>query len=149
MQNAVAPRGQEAHCLPVQASELEAWARKVNNRWLVRSDLKMQTNDYLDHLALVDRKRLQSSCWMARHLLESLGQLEDPKPRFYSGIFSLATRAEAQQYLHEHLFTLSLIPAGMHLHHLDEETLSGHTEVSKLREEIRKGIRALRDIPTK
>jgi hypothetical protein len=88
-----------------------AWVRRVNGRWIVHETLRQCAADYLDHLERIDPERLARSCRNARHLAEGQGYLEDPKPWFYAGLFSLATIPEAEQFLADHAFTLAAIPS--------------------------------------
>jgi len=87
-----------------------AWARRVNSRWIVREGLRASAAAYLDHLASTDGERLLRSCRRARRLTDRFGSDEDPKPWFYAGLFSLATRDEVTRFLTEHPFTLAAIP---------------------------------------
>jgi hypothetical protein len=135
--------GGKNHGCPEDDRLLEAWVRKVNSRWLVHSGLQHRANAYLDHLASTDRERLISSLRIVRELFRTLGPLEDPKPRFYAGVFSLATNEEARRYLHDHLFTFSLIPAGAHLEHPSADVPEVCSQVRRLREDIHKCILAV------
>ena len=87
-----------------------AWARRVNSRWIVRQGLRASAAAYLDRLESIDPERLQRSCHRARRLTDRYGSAEDPKPWFYAGLFSLATREEADEFLTEHYFTLASLP---------------------------------------
>jgi hypothetical protein len=87
-----------------------AWARRVNSRWIVREGLRASSAAYLDHLASTDPERLERSCRRARQLTDRFGSDEDPKPWFYAGLFSLATRDEVIRFLTEHPFTLAALP---------------------------------------
>jgi len=132
--------GRKNHGCPEDDRLLESWVRKVNDRWLVHSGLQHRASAYLDHLAATDRERLIDSLRIVRELFRTLGPLEDPKPRFYSGLFSLAKEEEAKRYLHDHLFTLSLIPVGVHLEHPSADVPEVCTQVRRLREDIYKCI---------
>ncbi|HRQ88278.1 MAG TPA: hypothetical protein PLA50_05735 [Bacteroidia bacterium] len=87
------------------------WARHVNGRWLVRESLRSDADAFLDHLAAVDPARFGRSCSRARRMMDHRQSDEDPKPWFYAGLFSLATREEAARYLKSHHFTVACIPA--------------------------------------
>lgn len=87
-----------------------AWARRVNARWIVREGLRASAAAYLDRLDSIGPERLQRSCHRARRLTDRYGSAEDPKPWFYAGLFSLATREEADEFLTEHHFTLASLP---------------------------------------
>jgi hypothetical protein len=85
------------------------WVRHVNGRWIVRESLRGDAEAWLDHLAASDPARLHEVCCRARRLT-SANPGEDPKPWFYAGLFSLATREEASQFLKGHDFTIACIP---------------------------------------
>ena len=87
------------------------WARRVNRSWLVRSNLNDHTEAWLDYLTELDDGRLLRSCQIARELCNLRQVHDDPKPWFYSGIFQLATAAEAKYFLETHRVTKSLVPA--------------------------------------
>lgn len=91
------------------ASDLD-WVRHVNRRWIVGETLREDAESYLDFLAKTDPERGRASSRRARRLFQQRPPGEDPKPWFYAGLFSLATRAEAQRYLKSHDFTLACIP---------------------------------------
>jgi hypothetical protein len=135
--------GGKNHGCPEDDRLLEAWVRKVNDRWLVHSGLQHRASAYLDHLASTERERLITSLRILRELIRSLGPAEDPKPRFYAGVFSLATEDEARHYLKDHAFTLSLIPAGAHLEHPSADVPEVCSQVRRLREDIHKCILAV------
>jgi len=82
-----------------------AWARRVNSRWIVHRDLNRNAGLYLDLLAQTDQPRLGSSCRNAHLMTDWCDPMEDPKPWFYSGLFSLATPAEAGTFLADHWLT--------------------------------------------
>jgi hypothetical protein len=79
-----------------------AWVRRANSRWVVHHGLEANTESYLDHLAEEDPERLRESCSAAYLLVQERPTDEDPKPWFYSGLFSLATAAEIRTYLSHH-----------------------------------------------
>lgn len=87
------------------------WAERVNRSWLVRSNLNDHTEAWLDYLAANDAERLLKSCETARAMCEQRQQDDDPKPWFYSGIFQLATPAEARRFLDTHRVTKATVPA--------------------------------------
>jgi len=88
-----------------------AWARRINNRWIVHEGLNSRSNAYMDHLQKTDPERLRLSCMAAWQMTHSGDALEDPKPRFYGGLFCLASPKEAKQFLSHHEFILRIIPA--------------------------------------
>lgn len=87
-----------------------SWVKGFNGRWIVRAELRKNAADYLDHLSRTDPARLRQSCRRVKLLTDRYGHDEDPKPWFYSALFSLATVQEAKRYLAEHDFTLAAIP---------------------------------------
>lgn len=93
----------------MNTSDEVAWVRRVNDRWIVRQNLRESAAAYLDHLAAIDPERLQLSCACAKHLTETYGKKEDPKPWFYAGLFRMATPEEAERFLAKHDFTFSAI----------------------------------------
>ena len=115
--------------------ECVEWARRVNSRWLVHEGLDKTARDYLDHLASVDPLRMERSCRMARLLVGQSRGVEDPKPRFYGGLFSLATPEEAERFFSDRLFIAALWPGDDFSppEGLSEETVQ---KLAGLREEI-------------
>jgi hypothetical protein len=87
------------------------WVKRVNRAWIVRGHLNVQAESWLDHLAALDDGRLQQSCENARALCDLRDPLDDPKPWFYAGLFSLATPAEAHKFLATHRVTKALVPS--------------------------------------
>lgn len=88
-----------------------SWARRVNAAWLVHGDLDSDAAAYMDYLAGIDPDRLNRSCKRAWQLVDSLGKLDDPKPWFYGGLFSLATAEEAARFLGDHPFLAAVVPS--------------------------------------
>lgn len=117
-----------------------SWVRKVNARWIVRQTLREDTANYLDYLAEEDPERLHKSCWRARHLQSLRPPNGDPKPWFYSGLFSLIRKSEAQRYLPGHDFTIACILGGSDfgIGTLDPSELSPETaeKIHRIREAI-------------
>lgn len=89
-----------------------AWVQRINNRWIVHEGLNHQANAYMDYLAAIDPLRLEASCRIAHIMTHQKIGHDDPKPRFYGGLFSLATPEEAQRFLAAHWFISHIIPAG-------------------------------------
>ena len=96
--------------MSIDATEDIDWARRVNARWIVREGLRASASGYLDLLASIDPERLSRSCRRARGLTGRFGSTEDPKPWFYAGLFSLATKDEVKHFLTQHHFTLATLP---------------------------------------
>ena len=82
-----------------------AWVRHANARWIVHHNLSLNADAYLNHLAQVDAGRLLASCHNAYLMIWQRDQREDPKPWFYSGLFSLATPDESRKFLAGHWLT--------------------------------------------
>ncbi len=97
--------------VPTDRLDHVAWARRVNARWIVRGGLNDSATAYMNHLERIHPERLVRSCRRAHRLVYSMEPLEDPKPWFYGGLFSLATTAEARRFLAEHPFILATIPS--------------------------------------
>jgi len=119
------------------------WVRHVNGRWLVRDRLRADAAAFLDHLAAIDPERLREACHRARITSDRRARNEDPKPWFYSGLFSLATHAEAVRFLRGHDFTIACLPK---LDKCDLNTLPSETlreETSDLLRRVREAITAL------
>ena len=93
----------------VKAPDDIDWVRHVNGRWIVSESLRGDALAWIDHLSIVDPARLHEVCRRARLLINSQSG-EDPKPWFYGGLFSLATREEAARFLKGHDFTIACIP---------------------------------------
>lgn len=87
------------------------WATRVNRSWLVRSNLNDHTEAWLHYLADLGDGRLLKSCEIARALCDCRQPYDDPKPWFYTGIFQLATAAEARRFLDTHRVTKAMVPA--------------------------------------
>jgi hypothetical protein len=94
---------------PIRMTDAISWAKRINDRWIVRISLRDSANRYMDHLATIDPGRLEDSSLCARKMTEMANSGEDPKPWFYSGLFSLITEAESDLYLSDHHFTLAAI----------------------------------------
>ncbi len=91
-----------------EPAKLVAAVRRINDRWIVRGQLRSHANDYLVHLEECDPERLLNSCQLALELVRNRVPGEDPKPLFYAGIFAFATEPEVDQHLAEHLFTRAI-----------------------------------------
>ncbi len=91
-----------------EAQKLVVAVRRINDRWIVRGQLRGHSNDYLLHLEARDPIRLLQSCQLALELVRQRVPGEDPKPLFYAGLFALATRREIDTYLEDHLFTRAI-----------------------------------------
>lgn len=82
-----------------------AWTRRANARWIVHHDVGRNAESYLGHLAQADQRRLVPSCRNAYLMVWLRDAREDPKPWFYSGLFSLTTADEAEKFLANHWLT--------------------------------------------
>jgi len=90
------------------AVDYVAWAKRANARWIVHHNLSRNADAYLGHLALHDGRRLLLSCRNAYLMVWLRDSMDDPKPWFYSGLFSLTTPMEAEQFLANHWLTRTL-----------------------------------------
>ncbi len=86
------------------------WVKRVNNSWLVRRGLDARAREWLDYLVSCNDGRLLRSCQAAREMCGLREPLEDPKPWFYAGLFSLATAAEAARFLQPYHITTAALP---------------------------------------
>lgn len=87
------------------------WVKRVNNSWIVHGGLNHQANAWLDYLEKLNDGRLLPSCEAARAVCAMRDPLQDPKPWFYAGLFSLATAEEARRFLTPHRVTKAVVPA--------------------------------------
>ena len=91
-----------------EPAKLVAAVRRINDRWIVRGQLKSHAGGYLLQLERLDPERLAKSCQLALELVRNRVPGEDPKPLFYAGLFALATRDVVNEHLGEHLFTRAI-----------------------------------------
>lgn len=96
---------------PTTEPETVAWVREVNSRWIVHHGLKDRAEAYMAHLEATDPVRLTAACARAARLVRGCGPIEDPKPWFYAGLFSVSTVGEAERYLAGHWFTAECVPS--------------------------------------
>ena len=87
------------------------WAARINRRWIVHHGLGQRAEEWMVHLEETDAKRLKKSCEIARGMIRQWPQVGDPKPWFYSGLFSTATKDEALTFLAGHRLTTATVPA--------------------------------------
>lgn len=87
------------------------WVNRVNRSWLVRAGLDAHASAWLEHLESLADGRLLPSCVAARAMCGLRTPLEDPKPWFYAGLFSLATAEEARSFLETHRVTRAVVPS--------------------------------------
>jgi len=79
-----------------------AWVRRGNSRWIVHHGLGKNAQAYMEHLENEDPERLALSCRNAYLMVQRSEPMEDPKPWFYAGLFSLVKPEEAKLYLTSH-----------------------------------------------
>lgn len=79
-----------------------AWVRRGNSRWIVHHGLGKNAQAYMEHLEKEDAERLARSCSNAYLMVQRCDPMEDPKPWFYAGLFSLVKPEEAKMYLANH-----------------------------------------------
>ena len=119
------------------------WAGRVNQAWFVRGGLKEHATDWMKYLMQEDDGRLLPSCEAARTMCGLRDPLEDPKPWFYAGLFSLATAEEARRFLETHRVTKAVIPSMQD----DENVMLWHDRVApetrELIQRLREGIRRI------
>lgn len=120
-----------------------AWVRNANARWIVHHDLGQSANAYLDYLAKHDQPRLVASCQNCYAMVWKRDEMEDPKPWFYGGLFSLATQEELNAFLANHWLTRMVITR------TEQATSSGEKSVEEVTlEKIQRLRAALRGLPT-
>jgi hypothetical protein len=112
-------------------SDPVAWVRKVNPVWRARHDLDQAAEAWLDHLARQDPRRLEACCTIAAVLTRGPGYGGDPKPWFYGGLFSLATREEAERFLADHRLTAAVIPALAHTAQSEQWVAARRTKATR------------------
>jgi len=103
------------------------WARRANACWIVHHDLGRNAASYIDHLEQGDRPRLISSCRNAYRMVWRRDSMEDPKPWFYSGLFSLVTASEAEKFLANHWLTQIATATSMETSGVFQMNVSGIT----------------------
>lgn len=98
---------------PMSSPHLEAvaWVRYVNSRWIVHHGLEERAEAYLARLEATDPTRLVTACERAARMVRACAPIEDPKPWFYAGLFSVSTVEEAGEYLAGHWFTAECVPS--------------------------------------
>lgn len=114
------------------------WAGRVNQSWIVRGRLNEHAVEWMKYLMSADDGRLRPSCEAARAMCDLRDPLEDPKPWFYAGLFSLATAEEARRFLETHHVTKAAIPSMQH-----DETVA--LWLDRVGPETRELIQRLRD----
>lgn len=122
------------------ASPEVAAARRINERWIVRGELRENARKYLDHLAMADPARLERSCGIAMKLVHSRGKLEDPKALFYAGLFCLATRSEAETHLAAHRMTCAVWKK-LHSGHADDAADAAERLANNLAQRVSEAMR--------
>lgn len=89
----------------------EEWVRRVNRRWITHGQLAALADEYLDHLARTDPARLQRTVAAVRRLMDARDHVTDPKPRFYGGLFCLASMEEGERFTAKGSLTRFLMPS--------------------------------------
>ena len=81
-------------------------ARRINRTWLVQGTLAEDAARYLDSLQDSHSEIAERVSALALQAARAASrEHRDPKPDFYASLFSLATRAERDLYLKDHLWT--------------------------------------------
>jgi hypothetical protein len=121
------------------AVDYVAWAKRANARWIVHHNLSRNAEAYLGHLAQRDERRLLLSCRNAYLMVWLRDSMDDPKPWFYSGLFSLTTPIEADRFLANHWLTRTLADRG------DQSSLENLKEIT--REKLQRIQEAMAKLP--
>ena len=116
------------------------WAMRVNQSWIVRRELNKHAETWLEYLTGLDDGRFEASCEVARAMCGIRDRTDDPKPWFYAGLFSLATKQEAQQFLATHPITTAAIPAMAEDDHVKSWIDQISPDTRKLVAHLRKGL---------
>ncbi len=86
------------------------WAKRVNRSWIVRHGLAERAEEWLAYLERQEDGRLESACGTARAMCGVRDRSEDPKPWFYAGVFSPASKLEVRRFLANHRLTPASVP---------------------------------------
>lgn len=121
------------------------WAGRINRRWIVHHGLGQRADDWMAHLATTDVKRLKKSCEIARGMIRRWAQVGDPKPWFYSGLFSTATAEEAKIFLAGHRLTTATVPAMAEDEEVKRWADSLCSETRDLLQRLRAGLQSARE----
>lgn len=87
-------------------------ARRINRTWIVHGGLDRDADRYIQHLEITRPDILEQVCARALAAARAASAEDrDPKPDFYSALFSRATPDERQEFLRDHLWTRHLSEA--------------------------------------
>lgn len=121
------------------------WAGRINRRWIVHHGLGQRADEWMTHLAKTDAKRLKESCVAARAMIRRWAEVGDPKPWFYSGLFSTATAAEAKYFLGGHRLTTATVPAMEEDEAVKDWVASLCSETRELLHRLRASLQSITD----
>ena len=121
------------------------WAKRINSSWIVHQGLREQAAGWIAHLEATDPHRLHDSCLVAQEMCEHRGCDDDPKPWFYSGLFSMATADEARRFLASHKLTSASVPALADDEGVRNWTASLCAETTRLLGRLRAALRTCLD----
>lgn len=116
------------------------WVKRVNQSWIVRHGLAERAEEWLAYLERQDDGRLETACRTARAMCGVRDRSEDPKPWFYAGLFSPASREEAKLFLANHRLTPASVPAMWGDEGVAEWIEGIRPETRELLERLRKGL---------
>ena len=125
----------------VNATRPVEWARRINGRWIVHRGLREQAEAWMRYLEAHDPGRLHDACVVAQEMCEHREAEEDPKPWFYSGLFSVATPVEARRFLASHRLTAASVPALADDEEVERWSTSVCGETMALVERLREALR--------
>lgn len=87
-------------------------ARRINRTWIVHGGLDRDADRYLQRLEETRPDILEDVCARAVAAARAASaENRDPKPDFYTALFSRATPAEREEFLQGHLWTRHLTEA--------------------------------------
>lgn len=91
------------------SEDIVEYAKRINRTWIVRGDLAKNAALYLQHLESAQPDLVSVVCGYAVEAAKHASRLgKDPKPAFYSGLFSRTTREERARFLKDHQWTRRL-----------------------------------------
>jgi len=116
------------------------WVKRVNQSWIVRHGLAERAEEWLAYLERQDDGRLETACRSAKGMCGVRDRSEDPKPWFYAGIFSPASKEEAKHFLANHRLTPASVPTMWEDEGVAKWIEGIRPETRELLERLRRGL---------